>query len=59
MSDVAEHETHPLNCSVSPRPLGSALVHRASRFVCCDETGWGILEFAVSRSASYTAWLTT
>jgi hypothetical protein len=52
--DHLEHETYPLDGSVGPRTLDSALVDRATRFTCAGDVGFGILEFARSRSASYT-----
>ncbi|MCW2759313.1 MAG: hypothetical protein JWO46_3059 [Nocardioidaceae bacterium] len=52
--DHVEHDTYPLDGSVDPRSLDSALVDRATTFRCNGETGWGILEFAHSRSAGYT-----
>ena len=53
-SDHLEHDSYPLDGSVGPRTLDSALVDRATRFTCGDEVGFGILEFARSRSAAYT-----
>jgi hypothetical protein len=52
--DHVEHDRYPLDGSVSPRTLDSALVDRATVFECEGATGWGILEFAHSRSGSYT-----
>ena len=52
--DHVEHDRYPLDGSVSPRTLDSALVDRATAFECEGATGWGILEFAHSRSGSYT-----
>jgi hypothetical protein len=52
--DHLESDRYPLDGSVSPRTLDSALVDRATVFRCRGETGWGILEFAHSRSGSYT-----
>jgi hypothetical protein len=51
--DHAEHDRYPLDGSVGPTTLDSALVDRATGFTCQGETGWGILEFAHSRSSSY------
>jgi hypothetical protein len=52
--DHVEHDAYPLDGSVGPRTLDSALVDRATRFRCAGEAGFGILEFARSRSAAYT-----
>ena len=52
--DHVEHDRYPLDGSVSPGTLDSALVDRATVFECEGTTGWGILEFAHSRSGSYT-----
>lgn len=49
-----EHDVYPLDGSVSPRTLDSALVDRLTTFTCAGVRGSGILEFAHSRSASYT-----
>jgi hypothetical protein len=49
-----EHDSYPLDGSVGPRTLDSALVDRATRFTCAGVVGFGILEFARSRSASYS-----
>lgn len=51
--DHLEHDAYPLDGSVGPHTLDSALVDRATRFTCAGETGFGILEFARSRSAAY------
>jgi hypothetical protein len=52
--DHLEHDTYPLDGSVGPSTLDSALVDRATRFSCGGEVGFGILEFARSRSLGYT-----
>lgn len=52
--DHLQHDAYPLDGSVGPRTLDSALVDRATRFTCAGEVGFGILEFARSRSAGYT-----
>lgn len=44
-----EHDTYPTGGSVGPRTL----VDRATRFTSAGEVGFGILEFARSRSRSY------
>jgi hypothetical protein len=51
--DHLEHDTYALDGSVGPRTLDSALVDRATVFTCARETGFGILEFARSRSSKY------
>jgi hypothetical protein len=52
--DHLEHDAYPLDGSVGPRTLDSALVDRATRFSCAGEVGFGIFEFARSRSLAYT-----
>ncbi|MCW2867852.1 MAG: hypothetical protein JWR20_2040 [Marmoricola sp.] len=52
--DHLEHDSYPLDGSVGPRTLDSALVDRATRFTGGGEVGFGILEFARSRSRRYT-----
>lgn len=51
--DFEEFDVYPLDGTVSPRTLGSALTDRCTRFECDGEVGYGILEFALSRSSSY------
>lgn len=51
--DHVEHDRYPLDGTVGPPTLDSALVDRATRFTCSGETGYGILEFAHSRSRGY------
>ena len=51
--DHVEHDAYPLDGSVSPRTLDSALVDRLTVFGCQGERGSGIFEFAHSRSSSY------
>lgn len=52
--DYVEHDVYPLDGSVSPRSLDSALTDRNTAFTCNGERGRGIFEFALSRSSSYT-----
>ncbi len=51
--DYEEHDIYPLDGSVSPRTVDSALTDRLTKFTWGDVTGYGILEFAHSRSSSY------
>jgi hypothetical protein len=53
-TDHLEHDSYPLDGTVGPRTLDSALVDRATKFTRGAETDWGILDFAHSRSGSYT-----
>jgi hypothetical protein len=52
--DHVEHDAYPLDGSVSPRTLDSALVDRLTTFTCAGARGSGILEFAHSRSSAYS-----
>lgn len=52
--DHLEHDTFLLDGSVSPRTLDMPLTDRPTRFTLDGETGAGILEFAVTRSPTYT-----
>ena len=49
-----EYDVYPLDGSVSPRALGSALTDRLTEFRWDGTLGLGILEFAHTRSRSYT-----
>lgn len=51
--DHVEYDRYPLDGSITPRTLDSALVDRLSRFSCDGEMGIGIFEFALTRSRSY------
>jgi hypothetical protein len=51
--DHAEHDVYPLDGSVSPMTLDSALTDRLSAFTWDGTTGVGIFEFALTRSRSY------
>lgn len=51
--DYQEHDVYPLDGSVSPKTVDSALTDRLARFTWGDVEGYGIFEFAHSRSSSY------
>lgn len=51
--DHLEHDAYPLDGSVGPTTLDSALVDRLARFTCDGVAGTGIYEFAHTRSRSY------
>jgi hypothetical protein len=52
--DHIEHDVYPLDGSVSPRTLDSALTDRLAAFTWNGVPGSGIFEFALTRSRSYT-----
>jgi hypothetical protein len=52
--DHIEHDVYPLDGSVSPRTLDSALTDRNTVFTWDGQDGRGIFEFALSRSSSYS-----
>jgi hypothetical protein len=52
--DHVEHDGYPLDGSVSPLTLDSALVDRLATFTWGNVCGSGIFEFARTRSRSYT-----
>jgi hypothetical protein len=52
--DHLEHDVYPLDGSVSPRTLDTALTDRLTSFSWENTPGTGIFEFAHSRSPSYT-----
>lgn len=52
--DVVEHESWPLDGTVSPSTVDSALTDRLTAFTWNGVAGSGIFEFAHSRSTSYT-----
>lgn len=52
--DHLEYDVYPLDGSVSPRTLGTALTDRLAAFTWDGVRGYGIFEFAVTRSRSYT-----
>jgi acyl-coenzyme A thioesterase PaaI-like protein len=49
-----EHDVYPLDGSVSPRILDSALTDRLTAFTWDGIPGRGIFEFALTRSPAYT-----
>ena len=51
--DHVEFDVYPLDGSVSPRTLGSALTDRLAAFTWNGVRGSGIFEFALTRSLSY------
>jgi hypothetical protein len=52
---VVEHETWPLDGTVTPRTLDTPMVDRPARFVLDGSTeGVGVFEFAVTRSSRYS-----
>jgi hypothetical protein len=52
--DYMEYEVYPLDGSVTQRTVDTSLTDRLSRFDCDGEVGYGIFEFALSRSSSYS-----
>jgi hypothetical protein len=52
--DYQEQDVYPLDGSVSPRTVDSALTDRLAKFTWGDVEGYGIFEFAHSRSSNYT-----
>lgn len=52
--DFLEADVYPLDGSVSPRTLDSALTDRNTAYVWDGKAGTGIFEYALSRSRSYT-----
>jgi hypothetical protein len=53
-ADHVEYDVYPLDGSVSPVTLDSALTDRLCTFDLAGEKGSGIFEFALTRSRSYT-----
>jgi hypothetical protein len=52
--DVIEHDSWPLDGSVTPRTLDTPMTDRPARFLLDGSTeGVGVFEFAVTRSPSY------
>ena len=51
--DHLEYDVYPLDGSVSPRTLGTALTDRLTAFTWDGVRGYGIFEFALTRSRSY------
>jgi hypothetical protein len=56
--DHVEGEVYPLDGTVTPRTLDSSLTDRLATFDWEGAPGSGILEFALSRSSSYSSWPT-
>jgi hypothetical protein len=52
--DHVEYDVYPLDGSVSPRTLDSALTDRLAAFRWGGTPGRGIVEFALTRSPAYT-----
>ncbi|HET7399869.1 MAG TPA: hypothetical protein VFJ94_15235 [Intrasporangium sp.] len=52
--DHEEHDVYPFDGSISPRTLDSALTDRLAKFTWDGIDGYGIFEFAHSRSSRYT-----
>jgi hypothetical protein len=52
--DHLEADSYPLDGSVGPRTLGTALTDRLTSFTWNGTPGYGIFEFALTRSASYS-----
>jgi hypothetical protein len=52
--DHLESDCYPLDGSVGPRTLGTALTDRLTAFTWNGTPGYGIFEFALTRSASYS-----
>ncbi len=51
--DFEDFDTYPLDGTVGPKTLDSALTDRCCAFGWNGQTGYGIFEFALSRSSSY------
>jgi hypothetical protein len=51
--DHIEHDVYPLDGSVNQRTVDSSLTDRLTRFSWGEHTGYGIFEFALSRSSRY------
>lgn len=51
--DHLEHDVYPLDGTVNQNTLDTSLTDRLSRFDWNGNTGFGIFEFALSRSSSY------
>ncbi|UZF57922.1 hypothetical protein LH935_08045 [Gordonia polyisoprenivorans] len=51
--DHIESDRYPLDGTVNPSTLDSALTDRLCRFTCDGQEGSGIFEFALTRSRSY------
>lgn len=51
--DHEEFDVYPLDGSVNAKTLDSALTDRCSTFIWGETTGYGIFEYALTRSSSY------
>ncbi|MCK9505477.1 MAG: hypothetical protein M0Q95_15010 [Porticoccaceae bacterium] len=51
--DYMAHEVYALDGSVTQRTVDTSLTDRLARFTWNGQTGYGIFEFALSRSSSY------
>lgn len=51
--DHVEHDVYPLDGSVNQRTVDTSLTDRLTRFTWDGNVGYGIFEFALSRSSSY------
>lgn len=51
--DHEEFDVYPLDGTVNAKTLDSALTDRCSRFTWGEQTGYGIFEYALTRSGSY------
>jgi hypothetical protein len=51
--DYIEHDIYPLDGSVTQRTVDTSLTDRLTCFRCDGKVGYGIFEFALSRSTSY------
>lgn len=51
--DYVEHDVYPFDGSVTQRTVDTSLTDRLTRFTWDGNVGYGIFEFALSRSSSY------
>lgn len=52
--DHVEYDVYPLDGTVSPRTVDTSLTDRLAQFTWDGQVGYGIFEFALTRSGSYT-----
>lgn len=52
--DYEEHDVYPFDGTVSPKTVDSALTDRLAKFTWDGNDGYGIFEFAHSRSSKYS-----
>lgn len=52
--DYMEHDVYPFDGSVNQRTVDTSLTDRLTRFTWDGNVGYGIFEFALSRSSSYS-----